>query len=291
MGKVAVTTASGQLGGAIIRALVQSTGADNVIGVARTPEKATGLGVEVRAGDYGDQAQLTQAFADVEVVVVISLAGDPSKRPPLHRAVFEAAKAAGVRKVVYTSVCGPTDGASFDAIVKSNRETESDLASSGLAWVIGRNGIYIEPDVEYIDSYRKRGEVANCAADGKCGYTTRDELAAAYAHMAMTDALNSRIMHLTGPAITQAELVGYLNGAFGTNLVFRNMSVDEYLKDRQAELGEFMGAVIAGIYDGIRQGAFDPESEFEAAAGRPHITWEAYFSQVRAVAAKASAAT
>ena len=42
--------------------------------------------------------------------------------------------------------------------------------------VIGRSGIHIEPDVEYIDSYRKAGEIANRAGDGKCGHTTRPEL-------------------------------------------------------------------------------------------------------------------
>jgi NAD(P)H dehydrogenase (quinone) len=58
-------------------------------------------------------------------------------------------------------------------VVQSNRQTEADVRASGLAWVIGRNGIYIEPDVEYIDRYRAAGAVANCAGDGRCGYTTR----------------------------------------------------------------------------------------------------------------------
>lgn len=274
--KVAVTTASGQLGGAIIRALVESIGAENVVGVARSPEKVS-LGVEVRPGEYSSSEQLTAAFQGVDTVIVVSLAGDPTKRPPLHRTVFAAAKAAGARKCVYTSVQGPVSGASFDAVVNSNRETEEDLKASGLEWVIGRNGIYIEPDVEYIETYKKLGEVANCAADGKCGYTTRSELAHAYARVAVTDACNGHTFNLSGPALTQTELVSHLNAAFGTSLVFRNMTHEEYLKDRQAELGEFMGTVIAGIYDGIRQGAFAEPSQFEEAAGRAHVSWEAYF--------------
>ena len=57
------------------------------------------------------------------------------------------------------------------------------MCDSGREWVIGRNGICIEPDVEFIETYKSKGEIANCAGNGKCGYTTRSELAYAYARM------------------------------------------------------------------------------------------------------------
>ena len=54
---------------------------------------------------------------------------------------------------------GPENGTAFSPIVQSNRQTEADVKASGLAWVIGRNGIYIEPDVDYIDKYKASGEI------------------------------------------------------------------------------------------------------------------------------------
>ena len=180
---IAITAASGQLGAAIVKATVQIVGADQVVAVARTPEKAKTLGVEVRPGSYDDRGAMERAFAGVDTVLLVSGMDAPDQRIVQHRNVIEAAKAAGVRKLVYTSVQGPETNSAFSPIVQSNRQTEEDVKASGLDWVIGRNGIYIEPDVEYPDKYLPAGEIANCAGDGLCGYTTRPELACAYAHM------------------------------------------------------------------------------------------------------------
>jgi NAD(P)H dehydrogenase (quinone) len=182
-----------------------------------------------------------------------------------------------VRKIVYTSIQGVEEGTAFSAVVQSNRQTEADVAASGLDYAIGRNGIYIEPDVEYIESYKARGEIANSAGAGKCGYTTRSELAHAYAKLLTNDDHNGQTVNLYGPQITQSQLVGYLNGAFGTNLAYREMTPEEFIADRTAELGEFIGPIIGGIYEGIRLGIYDAPSDFEAVAGRPHQSWEDYF--------------
>ena len=77
---------------------------------------------------------------------------------------------------------------------------------------------------------------------------------------------------------TGMALADYMNRAFGTNRVLRPMSVEEYRVDRVVELGDFMGAVIAGIFEGIRNGAVDNPSHFEPAAGRSHIGWDTCFA-------------
>lgn len=60
------------------------------------------------------------------------------------------------------------------------------------------------------------------------------------------------------------------------------MSVADYRADRIAELGEFMGTIIGGIYEGIRGGHFDAPSDFAAAAGRAHQSWTAWFAGLKA---------
>ncbi|MEM7445346.1 MAG: SDR family oxidoreductase [Pseudomonadota bacterium] len=278
MTTIAVTAASGHLGRAIVKALIAKVGAENVIAIARTPEKAADLGVEVRQGDYTDRAGFERALEGVDVVLLVSGMDTPDKRIGQHRNAIEAAKTAGVGKIVYTSVQGPDEGTGFSPVIQSNRQTEQDVRDSGLAWVIGRNGIYIEPDVEYIGTYKSAGEIANCAGVGKCGYTTRDELAYAYAQMLTNDAHNGQTYNLHGQALTQAELADYLNRTFATSLTYRAMSVDEYRQERTDELGEFLGTIIGGIYAGILAGAFDNESDYARAAGRAHVTWEDYFA-------------
>lgn len=278
---IAVTAASGHLGSAIVHAMVDIVGKDNVIGLARTPSKAESLDVEIRPGDYTVRHELTKSLHGVDSLLLVSGMDAPEKRIGQHRNVIEAAKDAGVRKIVYTSIQGAEEGTAFSPIVQSNRQTEKDVQGSGLKWAIGRNGIYIEPDIEYIETYAQRGEIANCAGDAKCGYTTRGELAYAYARM-LTDAKHDgQTYNLHGEAITQQLLANYLNNALGTTLTYREMSVAEYREERIAELGEFLGSVIAGIYEGIRNGAANNQSHYTEAADREHQSWQAYFDGLR----------
>ena len=278
--KVAVTAASGQLGSHIVKALRALAAPVDIIGLARTPDKATGLGIEIRPGDYNEKGILEQSLQSVDAVALVSGMDAPERRIEQHRNVIEAARSAGVGKIVYTSVQGAEEATAFSPIVRSNRQTEEDVRSSGLAWAIGRNGIYIEPDIEYLDRYKESGGIANCAGEGRCGYTTRPELAYAYARMLTEDKHEGHTYNLHGQAITQHELAEYLNGAYGTDLAYTAMTVDEYRRDRVAELGDFLGAVITGIYQGIRNGAADNRSHYREAAGREHVSWSEYFSSL-----------
>lgn len=284
MTTIAVTAASGQLGSAIVEATVAIVGSKRVIGLARTPANAKSLGVDVRPGDYDSPDDLEQSLRGVDTLLLVSGMDAPDKRVGQHRNVIDAAKKSGVAKIVYTSVQGAAEDTAFSPIVQSNRQTEDDVRNSGLQWVIGRNGIYIEPDVEYIDTYKQQGEIANCAGGGKCGYTTRSELGYAYARLLTESKHDGQTYNLHGEAITQRQLAGYLNEAFGTELNYRSMSVAEYRDERMAELGEFIGSVIAGIYEGIREGAANNESHFANAAGRAHQSWREYFDGLKAKA-------
>lgn len=136
--------------------------------------------------------------------------------------------------------------------------------------MIGRNGIYIEPDLEYLDHYIREGEIRNSAGEGKCTYTSRSELAFGYTQMLLEDRHNGQVYNLVGKPITQTRLAELINQVYQTNLTFHPVSVEAYEQERKSELGEFMGTIIAGIYEGIRHGANDLPSDFEQASGRPH---------------------
>ncbi|MEO1616846.1 MAG: SDR family oxidoreductase [Planctomycetota bacterium] len=280
MTRVAVTAASGKLGAGIVRASCEIVGNENVVGLARTPSKAASLGVEVRPGDYSRPDDLTKSLRDVESVLLVSGMDAPEKRITQHRNVIDAAKSAGVKRIVYTSIQGSEQKTAFSPVVQSNRQTEADVRASGLEWSIGRNGIYIEPDIEYLETYKDAGEVANCAGDGRCGYTTRGELGFAYAKMLTGTEHIEQTYNLHGDSLTQQQLVDHFNTTFGLDLNYRTMTVAEYRQDRIAELGEFMGGIISGIYEGIRLGECDNESHFEQAAGRPHVSWDDYFATI-----------
>ena len=278
---ISVTAASGKLGSEIIRKLARVKGAEPVIALARTPDHVEDLGIEVRPGDYDVPEQLRESLAGVDTLLLVSGMATPDERIQQHRNVIDAAKSAGVQKIVYTSIQGPEEGTDFSPIVQSNRQTEADIRSSGLAWAIGRNGIYIEPDVEYIETYRAEGEIANRAGGGKCGYTTYPELGEAYARLLTSSAHDMLTLDLNGSPITQVQLAEYLNGAFGTALTYRALTSEPYRKERTEALGSFIGPIIAGIYDGIRLGAYDRAGDFEVVLGRAHISWADYFGKLK----------
>ena len=278
---IAVTAASGQLGSAIVRALKALIVDDTaIIAIARTPDRAEALGVRVRRGDYDDRSSFDTALDGVETLLLISGMDPPDQRIGQHRNVIAAAVAQGVQRIVYTSVQGPEEGAGFSPIVGSNRQTERDVRDSGMAWVIGRNGIYVEPDVDSVEAYRQAGAIVNCAGDGKCGYTTRPELAYAYARLLTDAAHDGRTYNLHGETLSQLELADHLGKAFGFDLAYRAVDVETFRRDRTEDLGAFLGGVVAGIYEGIASGAFDNPSDFVSAAGRPHQTWVDYFARL-----------
>lgn len=279
--KVAVTAASGKLGASIVNLLSSEIGRNSVVGTARNPSKAEHPGIAIMPGDYDKKSDFDKALKGIDVVLIISGMDAPDKRIIQHRNILNAAREAGVRKIVYTSIVGEEGSSSFDAIVRSNRQTEQDIIESGLQWSIGRNGLYIEPDVEYIETYKKEGKVANCAGDGLCSYTTRSELACAYVQMILNDDRNGKTFNLAGEAISQDQLTAYLNEAFGTRLVYETMSAEDYLSFQEKTNGEFLGKIIAGIYTKIRNGEFHIQSNYEAAAGRKHLEWTAYFKSLK----------
>ncbi|MEL7120811.1 MAG: NAD(P)H-binding protein [Bacteroidota bacterium] len=280
--KTAVTAASGKLGGAVINNLIEKIGANNLVGIARTPAKVQIEGIEVRKGDYDSREDFNTALQGVDAVLIVSSNTAPSKRIQQHRNIIEAAKENGVKKLVYTSIYGAEEGNGFSNIVMSNRNSEADIRNSGLLWAIGRNGIYIEPDLEYVDVYKEEGVITNSAGEGKCAYTSRPELAEAYAHLLLDDNLAGKTYNFLGSPITQTELTAYLNKHFDLDLTYKSVDPKTYTKERKDQLGLFLGAVIGGIYEGIRAGKFDGESHYDLVAGRPHKTVDELIEQFKA---------
>jgi NAD(P)H dehydrogenase (quinone) len=150
-----------------------------------------------------------------------------------------------------------------------NRQTEEDLRTSGLEWVIGRNGLYLEFDVEHMINAAQGGVFRNSGGDGRCCYITRDELACAWAKLATDDAHNGKIYNLVGESLTQAELLALVNEQCGQDVAYEVISDEEFQRAVPPERGELIARMITGCYQSIRAGAFDVESNFEAAAGRP----------------------
>jgi NAD(P)H dehydrogenase (quinone) len=274
--KVAVTAASGGLGKAILKYLTEDLGIGDVVAVARSPERVAAPEIEKRRGDYHSVAELTEAFAGIDTVIMISAPVGDWDRVVMHRNVIDAAKQAGVRKLLYCSVIGngKEEQTWFRATQQVNRQAEIDLADSGLEWIVARNGLYLEKDLANIVHAKDAGVYRNIVGNGCCGYITVDELAYATAKLALDELANGQVFNLAGDTLTQARLVELANEVFDMDVRYEVISdeknIAQLMKDPKiAVRGEKVARMLTGCFQAVRVGAFDVESDFERAAGRP----------------------
>lgn len=129
---IAITGATGQLGHYVIESLKKTVPVSQIVAIVRNPAKAQALaaqGITVRQADYGDEAALTSALQGVEKLLLIS-SSEVGQRAPQHRNVINAAKAAGVKFIAYTSLLHADT--SPLGLADEHIETEKMLADSGI---------------------------------------------------------------------------------------------------------------------------------------------------------------
>ncbi len=273
--KIAVTAASGRLGHALLRLLPGHAGVTDVVAVARDPARVQAAAIETRPGDYQSLESMRAALHGIDTVVMISApVAAGGERVGLHRNVIGAARQAGVQRILFTSVIG--NGREMDTMFgpaqQVNRQTEADLQGSGLGWLIGRNGLYLELDLIQMRKAGETGVYSNPAGEGRCPYISIDEIAYAYARLATDGRQAGQSYNICGEALTQAELLRLACEVFRFSARYEPMSDDECVAKFQAlmpERGEAVARMLTGCFQSIRAGAFDVPSHFREATGRP----------------------
>ena len=235
-----VTGAGGKLGRLAVEELV-ARGATKIIAGTRDPAKLTDLGsnVEVRRIDFDDSASLEAGFAGVDRLLLISTDGI-GKRVAQQTAAIEAAKAAGIKHIVYTSA--PAARPDADAgVVPEHFWTEVALAQSGVDFTILRNHMYAENNLGNINQVIASGQLFGLIGDRGTAYVTRADTARAAAG-ALLLAEGKTIEDVTGPAPVTNEDRAALYSELGGKPV-RSIAVTP------AELRA--GMVSAGVPEGF----------------------------------------
>jgi len=285
---IAVTAASGRLGHAVLAHLGGLHPPADTVAVVRDPARLRTTGVDVRRADYASVADMTVALRGVHTVVMISApVVSGTDRVALHRNVMAAAREAGVSRLVFSSIASESDESTlYFPTQQINRDTEAVLRSSGLAWTVLRNALYLDLDIVHIFAAGAEGAVySNPGGDGRASYLTIDELAYATAKVAVTGGHEGKTYNLTGDCVSQAELVRQANEVFGFAVRYEPMS-DEASIERFMRLmphrGMDVARMLTGCFQAMRKGHFDLPSHFEAAAGRPPKSLRAMLEDCRA---------
>ncbi|MFC7489395.1 MULTISPECIES: SDR family oxidoreductase [unclassified Knoellia] len=276
MTTILVTGATGALGRlAIDSLLARGVEGSDVVALVRDPAKATALaerGVELRVGDYDDPASLDAALVGVDRVLLIS-GSEVGQRVAQHQNVIDAATAAGVSLVAYTSIVR-ADSSPL-GLAAEHKATEDALAASGLPTVLLRNSWYLENYTGQIPVQLEHGAVLGAAGEGRISAATRADFAAAAAAVVAEDGHAGQVYELGGDdSFTLGEYAAALSEQSGTPVAYRDLSVDDYagaLVD--AGLPEGYAQVLASSDEGIRQGALLTESgDLSRLTGRPTTT-------------------
>jgi NAD(P)H dehydrogenase (quinone) len=269
---IAITAATGQLGQLVIDELLKKIPADQLVAVVRHPAKAAGLaarGVAVRAGDYTDVAALTTAFAGVGQVLLIS-SSEIGQRSAQHRNVIAAAKRAGVKLLVYTSLLR-ADTSPLN-LAPEHVDTEQALKASGLPFVILRNGWYTENYTVSVPPAVAHGAFIGSAADGRIASAARADYAAAAAAALTGGATVGQTYELAGDqAYTLAELAEEISRQTGKNIPYHNLPESDY-RAILLKLGlpEGLAAGLASWdVDASRGALFDDGHQLSKLIGRP----------------------
>lgn len=203
MGKIIVTGASGHLGSAAIRHLIDlGVQAGDIVGIVRDKEKAAALaelGIELRLGDYDNAASLPAAFEGGEKLLFVSASSmDNTLRIRQHATVVEAARNAGIKHIAYTGIAfGERMTIGLENV---HLATEYMIRTTGADYTFLRNGFYLELLVnEGTPGIAASGAVISAAPTGKLNYVTRDNLARAAAVVLTQEGHANKIYELTAP--------------------------------------------------------------------------------------------
>ena len=269
---IAITGATGQLGQLVIEQLLNTVPANQIVAIVRNPAKAEALsqqGITVRQGDYADESTMTSALKGVEKLLLIS-SSEVGQRATQHQNVINAAKAAGVKFIAYTSLLHADK--SPLGLHAEHVATEKALAESGIPYALLRNGWYTENYLASAPPALEHGVFIGAAGEGKIASATRTDYAAAAARVISGDGHAGNVYELAGDhAWTLSELAAELSKQSGKNVTYQNMSEADFSAALKgvglpAGLADMLADSDVGASKG---GLFDDSHTLSKLIGRP----------------------
>ncbi|GAP68075.1 uncharacterized conserved protein YbjT, contains NAD(P)-binding and DUF2867 domains [Bacteroidales bacterium 6E] len=267
--KIAVSGSTGQLGRLAVELLKERVGANQVIALARTPNKAAAMGVEVRAFDYGKPEELASGLEGVDRLLLIS-SSEIGQRAAQHARVIEAALKAGVKRIVYTSLLHADT--STLSLAGEHLATEELIRKSGIPYTILRNGWYTENYTGSIKGAIAAGAFLGSAGEGKISSATRLDFAEAAAVAVVEDSHVGHTYELAGDdSYTLKDLAAEVSRQTGKELPFHNLPEAEYASILEKVGVPSMYAVAIASWDtcASRGDLFDDSGQLSRLIGRP----------------------
>ncbi|MBU3198372.1 SDR family oxidoreductase [Clostridium estertheticum] len=277
MAKIIVTGATGNLGGGIIRHLLEKgMAAKDIVALVRGQEgrgNLEKLGVTIKIGDYNNPDSLRNAFEGMDKLMFVSSPDfDNTLRIRQHASAVEAARNAKVSQIIYTSLAYAEEmnGLGLENV---HLATEYMIKTTGIPYTFLRNGFYLENVMgDLLKKAVSTGELVTATADGKFNFVLRDDLALAAATVLAEDGHENKTYNLVNSsAVSFDEYANIISNIYSKEVKHINLAPNEAVK-RLIAMGEneaIAGFNVYGIYVPIAKGQFSKVSnELESLIGR-----------------------
>lgn len=238
MTKIAITGVTGHLGGFVAKELSEAGVA--ACHLARSPERApilAGAAVKKCSYEYSDEA--IAALSGIDVLFMISAKENP-ERLQQHLAFIDAAKAAGVKHIVYTSFYNASPSSTF-TLARDHAATEQYIKEKGLTYTFLRDNFYID---FFVDMACQYGEIKGPAGNGKVSAVVRSDVAnVAVEILKNPENWANQTLNMTGPEeLTLSEMAEQISHSLGKTVTYVEETVEEAYESRkiwQAEQWEY----------------------------------------------------
>ena len=227
MAALAVTGVTGGLGGRVARRLADRGVAQRL--VVRDPSRAPQLpGAEVVRAHYGDGEAMRRALDGVDTLFLVS-ASEAFDRVRLHTGAVDAALAAGVQRIVYTSFLASSADATF-TFARDHWHTEEHLRQTGVRHTVLRDNLYLDFVPRFVGG---DGVIRGPGGDGRVAAVARDDIADVAAAVLLGDGHDGRTYDLTGPAaFTLRQAAEELSRVSGRTITYHAESIEEAYASR-----------------------------------------------------------
>jgi uncharacterized protein YbjT (DUF2867 family) len=230
-GLIGNTDASGEVGRRVAERLAR-LGCRQRLMVQHPSEPPQFPGAEVTAiTGYVDAEPLQRAMAGIQTLFLIPVKEQP-ERVRLHQSTVDAALAAGVERIVYSSFLGAAPDATF-TLARDHYATEEYIRSTGVAFTFLRGSAYLEVIRWLIGT---DGVIRGPAEDGRFAPVGRDDMAdTAVAILASGSAHDGKTYDITGPEVLSLQQIAdEFTRVAGRPIVYVNETLEEAWASRRA---------------------------------------------------------
>ncbi|SHK50181.1 NAD(P)H dehydrogenase (quinone) [Reichenbachiella agariperforans] len=287
---ITITGATGQLGSGVIEHLIQKgLNPANITALARNEEKAQALkekGVNIKIGDYDNYSALVAAFEGTDKLLFIS-SSDLENRDKQQINVVKAAKEAGVRHILYTSIQRQSDSPDSPIAFVSNSHlaTENAIKESGMRYTLLQNNLYMDILPWILGEQVFDKGVFYPAQEGKIAFTLRSDIAEATANILMGDDHEDKVYNISNShSLSFREVAEHLSIIAGKPVNYFSPGVEEY-KSALTGAGapQMVADMLAGFAAGIAQGELIAgDTDLPTLLGREAVSYKAYLSDLYA---------